>query len=265
MKVGILYICLGEYIKFFEEFYNTCEKYFLPEVEKEYFIFTDKKEIKNISNVNIIFTKNEGWPENTLKRFEYFLNIKNYLDKIDYLYFFNANYIFKDEILEKEIIPSEKENYLVALCWDKVNNKDKEEYTYERNKKSSAFIPYGKGEKYYQGGFFGGKKEEFIELVEECQNLIEKDKKINYIAIYHDESYLNKYFYLLDKKIKIVNEKYGMPEEWDNNQKNRKCILRDKNKILGEKYIKILKNNKEKDRFKNLKEYLIEVIKWIKK
>ena len=43
MKVGILYICTGKYIVFWEEFYKSCQKYFLSDSEcvKQYYVFTD--------------------------------------------------------------------------------------------------------------------------------------------------------------------------------------------------------------------------------
>ena len=41
MKIAILYIGIGRYIEFFEDFYKSCEQYFFPQIEKEYFLFTD--------------------------------------------------------------------------------------------------------------------------------------------------------------------------------------------------------------------------------
>lgn len=50
MRIGILYIALGNYHVFFDDFYHTSEKYFLANVEKYYYVFTDYKEFdsKNI-------------------------------------------------------------------------------------------------------------------------------------------------------------------------------------------------------------------------
>lgn len=42
-EIAILYIGVGRYIEFFEEFYNSCEKNFFPNINKKYFVFTDSE------------------------------------------------------------------------------------------------------------------------------------------------------------------------------------------------------------------------------
>lgn len=42
LNIAILYIGIGKYKNFWFDFYNTCEKYFLPNHIKQYFLFTDK-------------------------------------------------------------------------------------------------------------------------------------------------------------------------------------------------------------------------------
>lgn len=44
MKIAILYICTGKYNVFFRDFYSSSEKYFLPNCEKTYFVFSDNQE-----------------------------------------------------------------------------------------------------------------------------------------------------------------------------------------------------------------------------
>lgn len=41
MKIGILYVGIGKYIRLWDKFYSSCESLFLPQYEKKYFIFTD--------------------------------------------------------------------------------------------------------------------------------------------------------------------------------------------------------------------------------
>ena len=45
-KVGMLYICTGKYTVFWPEFYRTFNEKFLPNCEKEYFVFTDASTIE---------------------------------------------------------------------------------------------------------------------------------------------------------------------------------------------------------------------------
>ena len=61
MKIGILYICTGKYEIFWKDFYLTCEKYFISEAEKHYFIFTDITELefeKGNAKITKIYQKN---------------------------------------------------------------------------------------------------------------------------------------------------------------------------------------------------------------
>ncbi|MEG9320813.1 hypothetical protein [Fusobacterium varium] len=233
MKIGILYIGIGRYSIFFKGFYESCEKYFLPKSEKTYYIFSDKelKEWEGRGNIRLIKEKDYGWPGNTLYRFHMFKKIEEELKKNDYIFFFNSNYNFIDFIYENEILFKKEE--IIALDHD--IKKEKHKIPYDRNSKSQAFFNFDEGGKYYQGGLNGGKTESYIELINSCITMIEEDKKINYIAEYNDESYLNKY--LVDKNVFSLCKDYGMPEEWGISLKTKGIFL-DKNKILGDKQIK---------------------------
>lgn len=238
MKVGILYIGLGEYIKFWDEFYKSSEENFLLDFDKQYFIFTDNSELKEeYKKIKIIRKEDEGWPDNTLKRFEFFKSIETELKKFDYLYFFNSNYKFIKKINLEDILPT-KEFEIVALTWNRVNNKKIQNYPYERNKKSRAYIPYDSGEYYFQGGLNGGEAKKYLELINECYEMYKEDFRNNSLPLNNDEAYLNKI--LLDKSVKILNENLGTPEEWGINE-DTKGIFRKKEKILGDKKIKKLK------------------------
>lgn len=40
-KIGMLYLCTGPYSLFWEDYYHSFEKFFLEDIEKHYFVFTD--------------------------------------------------------------------------------------------------------------------------------------------------------------------------------------------------------------------------------
>ena len=52
MKIGILYVGIGKYIRLWDKFYSSCESLFLPQYEKKYFIFTDYP-LKSSTNVQL--------------------------------------------------------------------------------------------------------------------------------------------------------------------------------------------------------------------
>jgi hypothetical protein len=47
---------------------------------------------------------------------------------------------------------------------------------------------------YYQGCLWGGKVPDVLEMIEELESRVNEDLKNNVIAVWHDESHMNKYF-----------------------------------------------------------------------
>lgn len=155
------------------------------------------------------------------------------------MYFFNANVIFKGEVGE-EFIPTKRENGLVAVEHPGFINEKVKNFTYENNEKSLAYIDknLNKEYKYVCGGLNGGKKEEFLKLIKELDKRIKKDLENNIIAVWHDESHFNRYIFELDNKVKILDDNYAYPEDWDRNKNSYKILLRDKNKLGGHSYLR---------------------------
>ena len=166
MRIGILYICTGRYSIFWKKFYQSTEKSFMQGLPciREYYVFTDNPclygEKKN-KRIHRIYQENLGWPDNTLMRFSMFLKIKERLEKeTDYLYFFNANMVIREKI-GKEFLPEESSTGLVGLIHSGGYDREVNEFTYDRNEKSTAYIPYGEGRYYYAGGLNGGRTPAF--------------------------------------------------------------------------------------------------------
>lgn len=243
MKIAVLYIGIGRYKVFWENFYRSCEKCFLPDTAKEYFFFTDQLDELKPVNVREYFQDDLGWPGNTLYRFQMFLKCKEELEAFDFIYFFNGNTLFLDTIGAEEVIPNESEGYLVALSWHIYDSLSNIKYPYERNSKSAAYIPKGEGTHYYQGGLNGGRSKEYLELMKQCNFQIIEDDKKGIVAIGHDESHLNKY--LLGREVKLLSIKYGCPEEWKEASLS-KIIFQSKHKYFGVEMDKI-KGGKNKN------------------
>ncbi len=237
-KIGILYICTGQYSLFWNDFFLASEKFFFtePDIEKHYFVFTDDTSIQSSANVHVYYKKPEGFPADSLKRFELFLSIKDHLLSMDFVFFLNANMRFIQKV-GKEILPINYESGLMGVLHPGYYRSKKDELPYERNPKSQAYIPYIKGIKYhyFMGGFNGGKTEKFIELCEVCQQHIMEDNANNIIAAFHDESHINAYF--LQKKIHILQPEYGFPEDLPC-PFSPKIIILNKSKHYGNAFIK---------------------------
>ena len=93
------------------------------------------------------------------------------------------------------------------------------ELPYERSQLSEAYIPIGKGDFYYHAAVFGGTPVQVLSIARECFRGIMNDKKNNIEAVWHDESHLNKYFFL-HKPTKILSPEYCWDQSGPNSIKN---------------------------------------------
>lgn len=242
MKIAILYVALGRYTVFWKDFYTSCQKFFIPEADREYYVFTDAEDLEfaNNSNVHLIHQEKRGWPYDTLLRFDMFLGIEDKLKKADYIFFFNGNAKFLKKIAPKEMLPDDEHDGLVAATFDWTPDK----FTYDRNPESLAYIPYGEGKYYFRGGVNGGKTEAYLKLIHTLSENTKKDLDKGVIAAWHDESHLNKY--LLDKNPLILSHYYCFNRERLFNSPKVKIVMQDKTlyKFGGHKYLRGLTDKK---------------------
>ena len=213
-KVAILYIALGRYTVFWDDFYKSCEEYLNP-CEKHYFIWTDNPTpAMRGKNITTIPAQKKGWPYDSLLRFEMFLEREKELRNFDYIFFFNANFQFYNPVDLAEIAPCEWHDGLVAGLhpgrsgdlWRDVPDK----FPYERRPESTACIPYGHGKHYVCGAFNGGTSAAFLKMCHELAKNIRTDLANDIVARVDDESHLNAY--VSDKKYLLVGRAYGFPE-----------------------------------------------------
>ena len=257
MKVGILYICTGKYSIFWKDFFKQAEKLLLPNCTKEYFVFTDAAHIysENSSRVHKIFQKQLGWPFDTLKRFEMFLQVEDQLKSFDYLFFFNANMRLVDTV-DESILPSEQEG-LVAVLQPWLYNSSANEFTLETNPLSTAYVEPSTATHYYMGSLNGGITKNYIELIKQCNQNIYADLEKNIIAIWHDESHLNKY--LLGKQIKVLGPEYAYPEDSGLPFKPKMMLL-EKGKLGGHSWLRSTEKNTVKDGIGYLKLFIKKLL-----
>ena len=227
MKIAVLYICTGKYNRFFADFYKSAKKYFLKDMAHiEYFVFTDDEQLCSNPDVHITRKECKGFPLDSLMRFDDFLSIKEQLLRFDYTFFFNANMKIIAPI-GLDFLPLTEG--LSAVIHPGYYNKPAFLYPYERNKKSTAYIkPFEKSYHYFMGSLNGGKVKDFMKLSEVCSKNIHEDLKNGIIAIYHDESYLNKY--LRNNKCLMYPPSYAY-QEGINIPYSKKIILIDKVRI----------------------------------
>lgn len=227
MRAAIIYLCMGSYKIFWEDFYSSAEKYFLPAIEKSYFVFTEADELlqMNIKRVYTYYQKKTGWPYDTLLRFDLITRIQDILESYDLIYFCNANLLFLDRFAEN-VMDVQKMVYLTCVP----ENIKSEGFPLERNPKSKAYVPFERECLHYvQGGFFGGPSKEFLKMSRILRDWTAVDIRNGIIPVWHDESMLNAF--LSDRRYKVLPQDIMLPEE----RKGPKTIavFRDKSKYGG--------------------------------
>ena len=234
-RIGIIYLAIGIYDEFWKDFYPSCERYFCPDAVKGYEVFTDSERLLalELDNVTCYPMENKGFIRNVCAKSECICSIAEKLEQeYDYVFFLNGNFKYTEAIHTDEIIPLEEDNFLTALSFSFYRNRGSAELPYDRNPDCQAYIPYGKGTRYYQGGLYGGRTREVIRMSEWIKNKIDHDLSRKVIARWHDESYVNRY--LLDKNPKLLDETYAFVEEMMPFRPHKMVVL-DKKKYLGKK------------------------------
>jgi len=187
MKICILNIATNKYIQFVEQLLESVEENFLNGHDISALVFTNH-EIEEVSdNVKISQIEHEPWPIPTLKRYHYFVKEKEYLSQFDYIYYMDVDMRIEDKVGD-EILGD-----LVATQHPGFWFKDKSQFSYERRPESTAFVPADEGKMYYAGGFNGGKPEHFLKMSQTIVDNVEKDFENGLIAVWHDESHMNRY------------------------------------------------------------------------
>lgn len=244
LNIGLIVIATNKYSTFVNNLLKSANKFFMTDHNIKFFVFSDKsfKFEKNINDkTKVINIKHEDFPGPTLYRYKYIFNNKNEFNKMDYIYYLDADMLFKSSV-GNEILGN-----LVTVNHPGYFNKKRIEFPYENNKKSTAYIDSNKGEKYYFGCFQGGKTEVFLKMCSRLEKRIDTDLENSIIARWWDESHLNWYCIYEQTPDIVLNPSYAYPEGWDFLSKDGfKPII-----INVKKDAKYLRDNKSESEFIN--------------
>lgn len=236
MEIAILYIATKRYKELWKKFHSSCESFFVKEATKTYYVFTDDTMYfinRSKAPEHLVQIKDEpNWYDVSLNRFDYFLSKKQDLAKYDYLFFFNANTIFQGPITTDMVIPALENDYMIGSSMYKLSKA----YYPKCSQKSSCYIPQDKiKDRFYIGGFIGGRSKEFLDVCEKCSLMIAEDRKRNLIPDTNDEYYYNK---ALEDKNPLLVTSVG-----SGSQSNAPILFYNKQEILGKDYISSIKSN----------------------
>jgi histo-blood group ABO system transferase len=219
-KIGLLIIATNKYSEFLGPLIRSADEYFVTNADVTYYIFTNKNNLNLKTNrrVKIVPVKHKAWPWMTLGRYDIFSVNSYQLECEDYLYYCDADMRFTgvvgDEILSNRVATQHPGYYGTRG-------------TPETNPLSTACIYPDEKMEYFAGGFNGGTSFEYLKMSRTISENVEKDYSNGIIAIWHDESHMNRYF-IDNKPTKILNPSYCYAE----NAKipfDKKLVALDKN------------------------------------
>lgn len=206
MKIGLLIIATNNYTKFLDPLIQSADNFFLKNHDVTYFLFIDKNiKIDTDRNVEKTFIKHKEWPWMTLGRYQIFTNNSESLSKMDYLYYCDSDMKFVgevgDEILSERVATQHPGYY---------NGRG----TPETNTLSLACVNSNEKMQYFAGGFNGGTSKEYLKMAYKLSDNINKDYSLGIIAIWHDESHMNRYF-IDNPPTKILSPSYCYGENME--------------------------------------------------
>lgn len=217
-NIGVMVMATGRYVKFVKPLIASADKNFCTNHNVHYFIFTDGKVPKH-QRLTRIEQKRLGWPYDTMMRFSVYYNSRDLLSKMDYLFAVDADMEFVNVVGDEVLAP------LVGTLhpgW--FGN----EGTPERNPLSTAYINPEESSRYFCGGFYGGQTAEVLKLLETTSKNIVTDLSNNRIALWHDESHLNRYF-VDNPPVTVLSPSYCYDDSyricWDQNYVPRLVAL----------------------------------------
>ena len=230
-SVSIIFICLREYNLFFDRFYDSCEKLFLKDVKKKYYVITDHgpEFLGNKEHVTYCRVKTPKLEDDKgrsrvdkrrikLNKFSYIDEYWNQIRQSDYIFYFDADSVIRKTIRQEDIIDSNKSIVGVVHGFGNVRQgKGRKGVRFEGDPKSAAYVDPEKYDTstYYQSCLWGGKPNDVRSMIDDIKLWIEKDLEIKHVNKYNicDEVYVNKYFVLNKDKLHELDGRYSSPSE----------------------------------------------------
>jgi len=211
-NIAIIFIATNKYLNFFPRFYESVNKYFLPEISKTFFVFTNEPEspqvLVNDGDVIPIYAPHIVFPYINLFKFKFINSIKDILKYFSHIIYFDADTEVKSKVKSSQFFKFEQPLFAVQHYnfVKKINPKQ-----FEQNPQSKAYLKT-KPKNYWQACFWGGKSEEFLEMTKILEEWTDKDIKNKIIPRWWDESYLNRYLNENIKKVYTANVSYSFPD-----------------------------------------------------
>ncbi|KAF7652221.1 hypothetical protein LDENG_00099730 [Lucifuga dentata] len=221
--VALTVFAVGSYLDaYLKTFLTSAERHFMLGLPVTYYVFTDMPEkvpklnVTPERNIKVVeVEKHSRWQDISMMR------MKTLSDIIESDIRHTHSHVFCFDVDQEftSRFGSEALGESVALLHAHFYKLPKNTFTYDRNPKSKAFMEMESGDYYYHAAVFGGSWSSVQAVADSCYLNIVEDKMNNVEALWHDESHLNKYFWL-HKPSRLLSPEYC----WDQNIGDKRDI-----------------------------------------
>ena len=223
MKIAISFIGTGRYLNFLPQYYEYIEENFLPGVEKTILVFSDGEIEGMPDNIKFYHQEHLEWPFITLKRFEIINKAREEILKNDWFAFIDADAFVVDKITEEDFLERCCGKTTDEVAFFGVHHPchyagmpphRKGTGAYETDKKCEAYFDVSEELPpiYWQGCFWGGKVPAVLSMIDEIQGRVDRDLKNDIVALWHDETHINKYFFEREFDVHTFGIDYAYPQ-----------------------------------------------------
>lgn len=211
MKLGIITVATGKYVKYLDNCLKSFDEKFFPNYEKKFVIGDSDSGYKSpIKNCHIISVLDGPWPMPTLYKFKVINRCEILLSDCDIIFWIDVDLNVISTIdNEEEVFPtSDIPICCVIHCGWTIDGRECECTAFDRNSLSLAYVKEHTTP-YHQACLFGGYRDEFFRMSKLLEYNVDEDLRNGIIARYHDESHLNRYFQ--DHVVKTIPKTYARP------------------------------------------------------
>ncbi|GLD64192.1 alpha-1,3-galactosyltransferase 2-like protein [Lates japonicus] len=208
-SVALTVFAVGRYLDaYLKAFLSSSEQHFMLGLPVTYYVFTDTPErVPDIRlapqrSLKVIrVERHSRWQDISMMRMKAISDVieSDIRHCCTHVFCFDVDQVFRGRFGSEALGES------VALLHAYYYHLPRKLYTYDHNHKSKACM--GTGDFYYHAAVFGGSWKSVKALTDACYQSILEDKRNNVEALWHDESHLNKYFWL-HKPSRVLSPEY---------------------------------------------------------